>query len=198
MKNLQEPIYGKKVILKPMQIEDVYSMMAWGTHEDRLFFDYNFPYMTEDEICAWFELKTKRFRRCFSVFNYNKQLVGYIALRNVKIIRKKSELGIVFDPNYLSEGYGTDSLIALLKWYFDTFKFKKMVLSVAAYNYRAIRCYEKVGFKKTKEYYDEFMNYKINPIEDRNYSQIKHFFRQKGEKIQVLYYKMEISTLPTE
>ena len=121
-----------------------------------------------------------------------------MSLRNVSRLFKRAELGIVFDPGELSKGYGSDAVTTLLKWYFKELGYRKMILTVAAYNERAIKSYKKVGFQKYAQQFGEFMNPKVNPLVDEDFKHIKKYFRKKGNKLEVLYYKMQISTLSTE
>ncbi len=191
-------LWGKKVRVRSMREEDVEKMIHWPLHEDLLFYDYNFPYMDKEERQDWFETKTKGLKRCFSVFDRQGQMVGYISLRNVNWLFKRAEMGIVFNPDRLSKGYGSEAISILLRWYFKELKYKKMILTVAAYNERAMRSYEKVGFQKYSQHFGEFMNPKVNPLEDEEYKHIRKYFRKKRKMIEVLYYKMKISTLSTE
>ncbi len=191
-------LYGENVMLRSLRLSDVEDMINWSFHYDELFYDYNFPYLDDQERLLWYQLKTKKRKRCFAIFNKSGLLVGYIAIRNVKVIFKSAEMGIVFDPDYVNQGYGTEAIKTLLRWYFETLRYKKMILSVAAYNERAIRSYQKVGFEKYHTYYDQFMNPIIDPLTDDKYSDIRKYFRKKGNNIQVLHYKMQISTLSTD
>lgn len=191
-------LWGKNVFLRSLRLSDVEDMVNWSFHDDELFYDYNFPYLDEHERLLWYELKTKKNKRCFCIFNRSSILVGYIAIRNVRVLFKSAEMGIVFDPDYVNKGYGTDAIKTLLKWYFNTLGYRKLILSVAAYNERAIRAYKKVGFQTYHTYYDQFMNPIINPLEDDRYMDIRKYFRKKGNNIQVLHYKMQISTLSTD
>lgn len=189
--------YGQKVRLESMKLQDIESMMSWGRHEDLLFEDYNFPYLSEEEQECWYEFKTRGAKRCFSVFNQEGEMVGYIALRNVNRILRRSEMGIVFNPSRLNKGYGTDAIKTLLRWYFEDLHYRKLILNVAAYNKRAIRAYEKAGFRKVSEAYGVFMNKAMNPLQDIEYQSIRCYFRKHWGETQVLQYKMEISTLST-
>lgn len=190
--------YGQKVRLESMKLKDIEAMMCWGRHEEDLFEDYNFPVMDEEERFRWFHFKTRGHKRCFSVFNQEGDLVGYISLRNVNRILKKSEMGIVFDPAQLNKGYGTDAMKTLLKWYFQKLGYRKLILNVAAYNKRALRAYEKVGFRKIASHYDPFLNEAVNPLQEERYFDIRRYFRMRWHRIEVLHYKMEISTLSTD
>lgn len=189
--------YGQKVRLESMKLRDIDAMMQWGRHEEDLFDDYNFPYMSEQEREQWFHFKTRGKKRCFSVFDQEGLLVGYISLRNVNRILKRAEMGIVFNPSLLSRGYGTDAMRTLLQWYFKELGYRKLILNVAAYNKRALRAYEKVGFQKVSEHYSEFLNMAVDPLHDERYLEIRRYFRKRWERIEVLHYKMQISTLST-
>ena len=69
------------------------------------------------------------------------------------------------DPDYQNKGYGTDALKTLCNYLFNEVNIRKIQLEVLAYNMRAIRCYEKLGFKhegrrceqiyRNGKYYDE-------------------------------------------
>lgn len=190
--------YGQRVRLESMKLKDIEAMMHWGRHEEDLFEDYNFPFMDERERLHWFHFKTKGHKRCFSVFDQEGVLVGYISLRNVNRILKRSEMGIVFDPAKLNKGYGTDAMKTLLKWYFQKLGYRKLILNVAAYNKRALRAYEKVGFRKVASHYDQFLNEAVDPLQEERYFKIRQYFRMRWHRIEVLHYKMEISTLSTD
>lgn len=189
--------YGQKVQIRSMELKDVESMIGWGIHREDLFNDYNFPYMDEEEREYWFEFKTRGRKRCFSVFNQEGSLVGYISLRKVHAFLKQSEMGIVFNPDKINQGYGTDAMKTFIRWYFSELKYRKLILHVAAYNKRAIKAYEKAGFRKVSQNYGEFMNDTIDPLREERYQTIRPFFRKKWKGFRVLQYKMEISTLST-
>lgn len=191
-------LWGNKVSVRSMRKEDVEKMIHWSSHEELLFYDYNFPYMDIEEREQWFDLKTKGHKRCFSVFDSEGEMVGYTAIRNVNVFFKRAELGIVFDPGKISSGYGTDAMRTLLKWYFNDLKYRKMILTVAAYNERAIKSYTKVGFTKYAQHYGEFMNTMVNPLVEDEFKDFRKYFKKKGNKLDVLYYKMQISKLSTD
>ena len=51
------------------------------------------------------------------------------------------------ETQYLSKGYGTDSMDVLLRFAFTEVNLKRVSLGVFEYNPRAIRSYEKAGFR---------------------------------------------------
>jgi len=52
------------------------------------------------------------------------------------------------EPDYRSKGYGTDAMRLLVNYGFRELGLYRVQLMVFSYNKRAIRCYEKVGFKR--------------------------------------------------
>jgi RimJ/RimL family protein N-acetyltransferase len=51
------------------------------------------------------------------------------------------------EDDYLGKGYGTQIIIAFTKLLFEKYHAKKIVIDPDADNIRAIRCYEKAGFR---------------------------------------------------
>lgn len=184
-------IWGERIRLKRLELDDIKKMMNWGQNDEALFSDYNFPQLSESEQKMWYGRKNQHGRKCFCIFNKENRLIGYIALRKLNYIDKSGEIGIVIDPNYHNMGYGTESIKIFLKWFFENFKFHKLNLIVAAYNSKAIRCYEKVGFSFKKEYYGKFYNDSFNPFEDENFK-FREFFKDTSAGIQTKYIKMNI------
>jgi len=185
---------GKKTIIRNLERKDIDNMMQWGKHDDSIFLHYNFPDLTERERDIWYDVKVKKFgRKCFVVENMKGEIIGYISLRDIKFFRRKSELGIVFDPKVINQGYGTDALCNFLELYFNRLRMKILTLKVAKFNKRAIRCYKKCGFKIINETLEEFQDQDMD--EDlknyivQNYTDFKLI---KG-KLMTKYYYMKIT-----
>jgi ribosomal-protein-alanine N-acetyltransferase len=60
--------------------------------------------------------------------------------------RGRYRIGIE-NPEYWGKGYGTEVTRLMLQYAFETLGLHRVDLRVAAYNTRAIRCYEKCGFQ---------------------------------------------------
>lgn len=78
------------------------------------------------------------------------------------------EVGIfIGDKNYWNKGYGTDAMRILIRFIFEQMNINKIKLNVYEFNPRAVRCYEKCGFKKEGtlrqeifrdgKYYDQYI-----------------------------------------
>src|SRR5260370_40229727 len=103
--------------------------------------------MSPEQRGRWYEAITQRQRQMpFAVEDETGTMIGRIFLRHVRHEERSAVLGIDLHPAYLSQGYGTESLKAFLHHYFETMGFERMLLSVAAHNARACRCYESLCF----------------------------------------------------
>ncbi len=175
-----------------MELEHAYLIRKWGIHENPLLFDYNLPPLKDEEIEEWYRYKTRGYnRKYYSVFNEEDRLIGYMGIKYIRRILKESTLGIVFDPNYINKGYGTDSILTFLDYYFNKLGMRKMYLDVAKFNKRAIRCYEKCGFSIVDTYIDEFFNQNLD-LTNPYYLEERSSFVLKDGKVYNYIYKMKI------
>lgn len=189
---------GKLVQLHNMTPVEVQQMQKWSKHTDRLYADYDFPQMEKSELFDWYRIKTQKGRVLISICSFDGELIGYLSLRNIRRFFKVSELGIVLNPAQIEKGYGTDAIKTFLKWYFNKLKFKKLLLSVAMYNARAYKVYQKIGFVEKYKFFDTFENEEIDPTIDDSYTNIRQYFKKKKDTLYVRCIKMQISTLSTE
>lgn len=173
---------GDNTYIKRLQRHHLEEMEGWGVHSDLLFLAYNFPKMDKAQKNYWFYRKNYTLsRKCFVVYNNQDKLVGYIALRDIKWIRRQAEMGIVFDPNYLDKGYGTDSLKSFIKYYFENMKMNRLILRVAEFNQRAQKCYLNCGFKILKIEYNEFEDQRVPIFSDKQLANYLDYFKiEKG------------------
>ncbi len=76
-------------------------------------------------------------------------LIGIINLVNINWISRSAEVTIfgIFDPEYWGQGSGSDAMIFLLDLAFSVLDMHNVYLWVASFNKRAIKVYEKLGFK---------------------------------------------------
>jgi RimJ/RimL family protein N-acetyltransferase len=183
-------IKGKRITIRELKLEDVFNMKNWGFHENTLIEDYNFPPMNDKEIKLWYKMKTNRlFTKYYGVLNEDNQLIGYMGIKDIKVVRRESTLGIVLDPNNVDKGYGTEILDTFLQYYFTEMKMRKMILEVAEFNKRAYRVYEKIGFLPIGYYLDEFFDSELD-LTDPYYLEAKSCFVITDKKIYNYIYKM--------
>lgn len=186
-------IKGKRITIRPLELKDVYQMRNWGYHKNPLLADYNFPILTDTSIQKWYKIKTKSwFDKYYGVLNNDDILIGYMGIKNIKLIRRESTLGIVFDPNYIDKGYGSEALKYFLNYYFNEMRMKRMYLEVAEFNTRAYRVYENMGFVPVAYYLDEFFDHNLD-LMGSYYLDAKSGFVISDEKIYNYIYKMRLN-----
>lgn len=153
------------VVLSKLTRNDVHKMMAWGKHYDPRFYHYNFDLSTENGFDMWMKSKKKLFyRRIYKVEDESGQMIGFITIKNIKWSTRIAEMGIVFDPNNLSKGYGHQGLLKIFEEFFENMNMNVLYLRVASFNERAYRSYIKAGFVETKRQNDPFENQQLNTL----------------------------------
>ncbi len=76
------------------------------------------------------------------------KLIGEIGLDVVNWPGRDAFVGLgIGETDYWSKGYGTDVMNVLLRYAFTEINLKRVTLTVFEYNPRAIRSYEKAGFR---------------------------------------------------
>ena len=76
------------------------------------------------------------------------QLIGFVDLRDVRWNQRDAWVGIgIGEADYWNNGYGTDALRLALRYAFMELSLERVSLSVFTFNKRAIRSYEKAGFR---------------------------------------------------
>ena len=77
------------------------------------------------------------------------RLIGNCGMRDVSAVDRTGELGILIgDKRLWNRGFGTDAVRLLLRFAFLTLNLNNVNLNAHSFNQRAIRCYEKCGFKR--------------------------------------------------
>lgn len=78
------------------------------------------------------------------------KLIGTVSLEKFNWVDRSGILGIfIGDPEYLSNGYGTEAIMLILEFGFRYLNLHSIKLDVLDANERAHRCYQKCGFKDT-------------------------------------------------
>lgn len=80
-----------------------------------------------------------------------RQMIGSVQIGRIDPIRKEAVVGrfLIHSEQDRGLGIGTKVLQALVRIGFEELDLERILLNVYHINRRAIRCYEKVGFRKT-------------------------------------------------
>ena len=77
------------------------------------------------------------------------ELIGNCGFMDVDHLNRTAEAGIfIGNKNYWGKGYGTEALSLLIDYGFKALNLHNIQLRVYSFNKRAIRAYEKTGFKQ--------------------------------------------------
>ena len=169
---------------------DVDRWAEWGRHDDPLFSSYNPTPMSGPMRDSWFDdLVHRQEQLPYAIEDLDRRLVGRLFLRHVRKREATSVLGIDLDARCLGQGFGTDALRAFLAYYFGPGRYNKMYLSVASFNERARRSYDRCGFQEFSTHWQAFKS-EARVLDDPRYAEIRHLFRQGPEGIETLMHNM--------
>ena len=77
------------------------------------------------------------------------EMIGTAGLHNIDHINRTATLGIfIGNKNYWSKGYGTEAVKLILDFGFNYLNLNNIHLDLMEFNVRALKCYEKCGFKE--------------------------------------------------
>jgi RimJ/RimL family protein N-acetyltransferase len=147
--------------------------------------------MSPEQRTRWFEDVTQRQGQLpFAIDDQHGEMIGRVFLRQVQRSQGSAVLGIDLHPHRLGQGYGTEALRAFLDYYFNSMGFRRMLLSVAAYNLRARRCYEKLGFVTLGSRWDAHLGPDVT--RDPRFGSVRHLFRRGALGLETLFYEMQL------
>lgn len=149
-------IKGEKTTLIPMKLkerEDFYSL-ATKSYGSRFWYDgetkrerpkkeffkkWNYCYLNSRKANSG---------KCFWIWA-NKKRIGLITYNGIDTKNKKVELDIIIgDKENMGKGFGTDALKTLIKYLFMKFNLNKIWIEARANNLRAVKAYQRAGFKR--------------------------------------------------
>ncbi|MDF2627259.1 MAG: putative acetyltransferase [Symbiobacteriaceae bacterium] len=141
-------VAGHLTILRRVVAADLPVLQAWD--DDPEIIALMGRKYAETDVTDWFRsLNRDRTCRIWAIDTQEGQLIGEVELAHLNWRNGSTELRIcIGDKNYWSHGYGTDALRAALGAAFDGMGLESVYLRVFITNTRAIRTYEKLGFRR--------------------------------------------------
>lgn len=143
-------IVGEKVTLRALRRDDSQRVLKWVNNPKLKYLTGTVYPISDVEHEKWFENKLlEKHNKAFGIEEKDsKDLIGIIGLNSTDFINRQAELYVyIGEEKILGKGLGTDAIKALVKFAFDELNLHRISLVVFSYNNRAIRVYEKIGFK---------------------------------------------------
>ncbi len=144
-------IYGRLVRLRALARADLPQLVEWRNDPDikALLGGWSFPISLEGEQ-EWFETarQDKSTQRLAIEVLSDGRYIGNIGLYDIDWKDRKAEYGILIgDKEAWGRGFGLDASKALLAYAFGELNLHRIFLRVLAQHVRAVRLYEKLGFR---------------------------------------------------
>jgi len=144
-------IPGEKVLLRPIQPSDFPQLVSWSNDPElSAYIEGDYP-NTLEACPEWYQngKANRHSQRYAIVIAADDRLIGDIELDHIAWRSGDAELRIrIGEKEYWDQGYGTDAVMSLAGDAFTRMNLSRIYLRVFSFNERAIRCYEKCGFRK--------------------------------------------------
>ena len=151
-------IKGERITLIPIRPEekDEFYELATKSYGSKFWYDKEQKAkrtkerFLQDWHEGYFDLNSPKKGQCFWIV-VNGERIGQINHNKIDLENKKTDLDIIIgDEDKMGKGYGSDALRTLIKYLFDNFDINKIKIArgVRVSNPRAIKAYEKVGFRR--------------------------------------------------
>jgi RimJ/RimL family protein N-acetyltransferase len=143
---------GERTWLRPIEERDLVAYVAAVNDEEvGGWAGYGMPFSLE-QAREWLKHITEKGQHgeghFFAVCELgDDRFIGTVWLKDMNLHFGSAELAIFMDHDHIGAGWGTDAQRALLRFAFVNIGLQRVFLTVYAANKRAIRSYEKLGFR---------------------------------------------------
>jgi len=142
---------SERLIFRSLQPSDVnQTYLEWLMDRDvNQFLETRFN-VPDLQACIAYVLKSNSDNNeCLvGIFNHNGRHIGNIKLAAINNIHGTAEIGLMIgDKESWGGGYGTEAIIAMCQWGFESLGLKKITAGCYEGNVGSHRCFLKAGFK---------------------------------------------------
>lgn len=144
-------LQGSQILLRKIRKSDINDRFQIGRHHEFVHMcggeslkESEYP---EYEVWEnWYEREKETNNQW--IIDLDGKCIGVAALHHISEADRSARYRIgIFDPTLHSKGIGTEATMLVLKYAFEDLQLHRVDLLVLDYNKRAIRCYEKCGFR---------------------------------------------------
>lgn len=151
-------LMGKKCYLSPIDVNDAERYTEWLNDQEVV------SYLPFNHFALSLNSEKDFLANLVKDHNYaivdleTNQLIGNVGVNNYDAVYQSGEIGIfIGDKKFWNRGYGTEAMRLLIAYCFDKLNLHSISLCVHQSNIRALKCYEKIGFKKAGEYRERIL-----------------------------------------
>lgn len=143
-------LVGENIYLSPRNTEDYEKFTEWlNDFETTDYTGRSSIVMTLEAEKKYLEENSFPEAAFLIVVKDNDTMIGTVALEKINHINRTATLGIfIGDKEYRNKGYGTEAINLILDYGFNYLNLNNIELAVMEFNERAIKCYNKCGFKE--------------------------------------------------
>ena len=142
-------LVGERIYLSPRNVEDIEIFTQWMND----FYITDYTGRSHQVVSLQDEkeyLESGGDKTTFAIIDEEKdEIIGTVGLHKIDNINRTATLGIfIGNRDYWSKGYGTEAIQLIIDFGFNYLNLKNIDLAVMEFNQRAVRCYQKCGFKE--------------------------------------------------
>ena len=128
-------LMGKRVQIRPMREMDLEGDTEWARMNPEKLREYYWRSQEEPQLGP------------FVILNEDRERIGRIEYTAYRPSERRTQCNIFLSERYTGRGYGADALSTFSTFLFETLEINAIGLIVNMKNERAIRCYQKCGYK---------------------------------------------------
>jgi len=144
-------LMGKRVWLRPLAREDLVYLRKWSEDAEIRGLIGEVASMSKAESEKFLEkVRADPERAWFMVVvKENNKVIGEAGLLRMEHAWRTTDVSIIIgEKEEWGKGYGTEAILLLLNYAFRHLDFHRAAVGVVGFNERALRFWEKVGFRK--------------------------------------------------
>lgn len=144
-------LIGSRVYLRPVEEDDLASIRIWvNDPEIRRLIGEVTPMSAANAEQFYERIKTDINRVWFTIIlKENDRIIGEAGLLRIFYPWRTADLSIIIgDKFYWNKGYGRDAILLLMDYAFGSLALHRLSIGVVGFNERALKFYEKVGFRQ--------------------------------------------------
>ena len=148
--NYFKKIIGDRIYLSPRNSEDVEQFTQWlNDFETTDYLGRSGNLITIEGEKKYLEENNSPESTFVIVTLDNNKMIGTVSLEKINWRNRTATLGIfIGDKDFRNNGYGTEAIKLILEYGFKYLNLYNIKLDLMEFNARALKCYEKCGFKE--------------------------------------------------